>query len=327
MREARGCDGRRRTVILVVSHPADDHATGVLDALGQAGHPAVLVDTARYPREAALTQRFGGGNGSGYALTVDGRRLPLDACRVGWWRRPQPFTLHEGLAADVASFAYTECHEAIAGLWPALALKWVNQPELDEVAHHKPYQLAVAGEVGLPVPRTLITNDPDEARRFADEIGPERTVYKTFLATEQHWRETRVLRPVELGLLDRVRLAPVIFQEYVPAVCDIRVTAIGERLFATAITGPEGGYAIDYRMDLDAARFEPTQLPAGTEEKLKALMARLGLVYGAIDLRRTPDGEHVFLEINPAGEWRFVEEKSGQPLTRAMAELLAGFDD
>jgi hypothetical protein len=313
-------------VILIVSHPGDDHAAAVLAALRRARHPAVLVDTARFPSEAALTQRFGGGNGAGYSLRIEGRGVDLGACRVGWWRRPQPFTLHEGLAADVASFAYTECHEAVAGLWPALKLTWVNPPALDEVAHHKPYQLAVAGEVGLPVPRTLITNDPDEARAFADEIGPERTVYKTFLATEEHWRETRVLRPVELGLLDRVRLAPVIFQEYVPAVCDIRVTAVGDRLFATAITGPEGGYALDYRMEMDAARFEPAELPAETEAGLRALMERLGLVYGAIDLRRTPDGEHVFLEVNPAGEWRFVEEKSGQPLTAAMAELLAGLD-
>ena len=313
-------------MILAVSHPGDDHAAAVLAALQRAGHPAVLVDTARFPSEAALTQRFGGGDGAGYSLRIGGRRVDLEACRVGWWRRPQPFTLHEGLAADVASFAYTECHEAVAGLWPALHLTWVNPPELDEVAHHKPYQLAVAGEVGLPIPRTLITNDPDEARAFAEELGPERTVYKTFLATEEHWRETRVLRPVELGLLDRVRLAPVIFQEYVPAVCDIRVTAIGERLFATAISAPEGGYEFDYRMEMDSARFEPTELPAETAAGLRALMERLGLVYGAIDLRRTPDGEHVFLEVNPAGEWRFVEEKSGQPLTEAMAELLAGLD-
>jgi hypothetical protein len=313
-------------VILVVSHAGDDHAAAVLAALERHRHAAVLVDTGRFPSDAALTQRFGDGDGAAYSLTVDGRNVDLAACRVGWWRRPQPFTLHDGLAADVASFAYTECHEAVAGLWPALGLTWVNAPERDEVAHHKPYQLAVAGDVGLPIPRTLITNDPDEARRFADDIGPERTVYKTFLATEQHWRETRVLRPVELGLLDHVRLAPVIFQEYVPAVCDVRVTAIGERLFATAISAPEGGYAVDYRMDLDGARFEPTELPAVTAHALRALMRRLGLAYGAIDLRRTPQGEHVFLEVNPAGEWRFVEEKSGQPLTEAMADLLISLD-
>jgi glutathione synthase/RimK-type ligase-like ATP-grasp enzyme len=312
-------------MILIVSHPADDHAAAVLAALARHRHPVVLVDTARFPSEAALTQRFGKG-GTGYELRVNGRSIQVDACRVGWWRRPQPFTLHHGIAPDVASFAYAECHEALAGLWAALEITWVNPPELDEVAHHKPFQLATAVEVGLAVPRTLITNDPEEARQFAAELGPEQTVYKTFLASEEHWRETRVLRPAEMALLDQVQLAPVIFQEFVPAVCDVRVTAIGERLFATAISTPASGYELDYRMDLEAARFEPTELPKDIQDALLRLMDRLGLVFGAIDLRRTPEGHHVFLEVNPAGEWRFVEERTGQPLTEAMAELLIELD-
>jgi beta-lactamase superfamily II metal-dependent hydrolase len=52
-------------LILIVSHPGDDHAAGVLAALERDRHPAVLVDTVRFPREAALTQRFGGGDGPG----------------------------------------------------------------------------------------------------------------------------------------------------------------------------------------------------------------------------------------------------------------------
>jgi len=49
-------------------------------------------------------------------------------------------------------------------------------------------------------------------------------------------------------------------------------------------------------------------------------------VYGAVDLRLTPEGDYVFLEVNPAGEWRFVEERTGQPITRSMAALLARLD-
>jgi glutathione synthase/RimK-type ligase-like ATP-grasp enzyme len=157
-------------------------------------------------------------------------------------------------------------------------------------------------------------------------VGLDQTVYKTFLASEENWRETRVLRQAELALLDSVRLAPVIFQEFVPALCDLRVTALGDRLFATAITPPPGAYAADYRMDLDGARFAPTDLPAATEGALRALMRELGLLFGAIDLRLTPEGRYVFLEINPAGEWRFIEERSGQPLTAAMGDLLIGLD-
>lgn len=312
-------------VILIVSHPADDHAAVVLDALDRVGHPAVLVDTARFPSDASLTQRFDGDRRY-YEWSIDGQSIDLSCCRAGWWRRPLPFTLQSGITPGVTSFAYSECHEAVAGLWAALELDWVNPPELDEAAHHKPYQLAAATKVGLPIPRTVITNDPDVAREFIATLGPERTVYKTFLATEQYWRETRVVRPEELELLDSVRLAPVIFQEYVPAIADVRVTVVGERMFAAAIIPAPGGYELDYRMDMDGASFEPVELPVETRQGVHALMERLGLVFGAVDLRRTPDDRYVFLEVNPAGEWRFVEERTDQPITRAVAELLVEFD-
>ena len=87
-----------------------------------------------------------------------------------------------------------------------------------------------------------------------------------------------------------------------------------------------GGYSLDYRMDLGGARFDATDLPPRLETRLRALMDHLGLVYGAIDLRRTPDDDYVFLEINPAGEWLFVEERTGQPITRGFASLLAELD-
>lgn len=313
-------------MILVVSHDADDHAARVIGALDAAGHRSLLVDTARFPRSLALCERFDEGRPS-FGLSMNGNgSVDLAECRAGWWRRPQPLTLHDGLAPDVTPFTYSECHEAVAGLWAALDLTWVNPPEADEVAHHKPYQLATALAVGLPVPRTLITNDPDEARAFIDEVGLGRVIYKTFLATEQHWRETRVVGAAELSTLDALRFAPVIFQEFVPATVDIRVTAIGTELFATAISTAPGSYEFDYRMDLGGAVFEPTQLRPATKRKILALMKRLGLHYGAIDLRRTPDGGEIFLEVNPAGEWLFVEDRSGQPITAAMAGMLKRLD-
>jgi glutathione synthase/RimK-type ligase-like ATP-grasp enzyme len=293
-------------------------------ALERGGHPAVMVDTALFPGNSSLAIHYEDRRRR-YELLIAGKKLALGAFRVAWWRRPQPFTLEPGMSSDVAAFAYAECHEAIAGLWAALDFKWVNPPARDEVAHHKSYQLVLAAEVGLPIPRTLITNDPNAALRFISAQGAARTIYKTFLASMQCWRETRVVQSDEVPLLDLVRLAPVIFQEYVPAVADIRVTVMGDRMFAAAITPAPGGYDVDYRMDMANATFRRTTLPDDTKKKIVRLMKRLGLVYGAIDLRRTPDGAHVFLEVNPAGEWRFVEERTGQPMTQTFAEMLVEF--
>jgi hypothetical protein len=311
-------------VILVVSHDGDDHAGRVLGALARAGHPALLFDTAAFPQHMTVAQRFGEG-AVRFDVATHGRRLAVDDCGAVWWRRPQPFTLHPALDPGVACFAYSECREAIEGMWAASAAVWVNDPARDDAAHHKPFQLTVAAAVGLAIPKTLITNDPVEARAFIDALGPERTIFKTFLATEDHWRETRLLRRDELALLDQVRLAPVIFQEYIPADADVRLTVIGDDAFAVEVTKSPSAYPVDYRVDLDGATFAPVRLPDEVLRSVHALLDRLGLRYGAVDLLRTDDG-YIFLEVNPAGEFLFVEDRSGVPLAAAMASYLARID-
>lgn len=312
-------------MIVVVSHEADDHAAAVVPELRRRGHDVQVVDTGAYPHRMSIVAGYEGER-QHFALLSDGREVALNGCRAGWWRRPQPYTLHDELAHDARSFTYGECHEAMAGMLASLPAVWVNAPQLDAAAHHKPYQLTVAAQVGLVVPRTLITSDPDAARSFIDAIGPHRVIYKTFLASPECWRETRVVQPGELALLDTLRCAPVIFQEYVPADADLRVTMVGPYMFVAAIRSARGGYEVDYRMDMPGASFESTTLPPPVDARLRALMARLGLRYGAIDLRRRPDGEHVFLEVNPAGEWLFVEERTAQPISASMAQYLSSFD-
>ena len=105
------------------------------------------------------------------------------------------------------------------------------------------------------------------------------------------------------------------------------VFAIGQQpLDAAEIVVAPGAYQYDYRVDLEAVAMRPASLPSEVERALLDLMDRLQLVYGAIDLRRTSQGEHVFLEINPAGEFLFVEERCGLPLAAAMANLLTRLD-
>jgi glutathione synthase/RimK-type ligase-like ATP-grasp enzyme len=173
----------------------------------------------------------------------------------------------------------------------------------------------------------MVTSDPGEARAFIDRVGLGNVICKAFSATRDHWRETRMVGQAEYELLDRVAVAPVIFQELVPAEVDLRVTLVGERLFAAAVHSQELAYPLDFRLFLDrGVRMEPAALPAEVEQGLLRLLKSAGLRYGAVDMRRTPDGRHVFLEVNPSGQWRFVEDVTGQPITAAVARLLADLD-
>jgi hypothetical protein len=314
-------------MILIISHLADEHATRVLKYLGRTGADALLFDTSRYPREISLDIGHSAGAQPALFAIVDGVRRDLAAVRSVWWRRPQPYGLDGAMSdADDRSFAYGECHAAIMGLWSCLDAHWVNNPEREEVAARKVYQLNVAAGLGLRIPRTLVTNDPESAAKFIDDEGARGTIYKAFSATERAWRETRLLRPEERAHLDAVRFAPVIFQEHIRADIDLRITMIGDEIFPAEILSGETDYHVDFRMTMHAAAIRAHVVPDEVVVKLRAFMGGLGLVYGAIDMRLTPDGEYVFLEVNPAGQWLFIEDRTGQPITAALAEHLLTSD-
>ena len=314
-------------MILLISHPGDDHATAVAGRLAGAGAPAVIFDTARVPGSITVDLEYGNGTSWSGAATVDGPRIDLADVGSVWWRRPQPFDVPDDVTShEDRTFAYNECHAAVSGLWSCLNARWMNDPMRDEVGSRKAYQLKVAGELGLRVPRTLITNDPAAANAFIDAEGPSGTIYKAFSATEHAWRETRLLKPEERAQLDALRYAPVIFQEYVRASIDLRITVVGERIFPAEIVSGDSGYPVDFRMTMHEAAMAPHALPDSVAGDLHALMAALGLVYGAIDMRLTPEGEYVFLEVNTAGQWLFIEERTAQPITAAVADTLRAFD-
>lgn len=310
-------------MILAVSHPDDPHAARVLELLRRAGHDALLFDLTDLP-EATISFDYGNNGTPKLEYRRNGTTVDLSQARSAWWRRPQAPKLHAVSGdPDVLAFVHNEWQEAINGLWQLLDARWMNPPAVDEVASRKALQLRVAHEVGLRTPRTLMTSDPDAARRFIAEEGVGRAIFKTFSCTHAVWRETRLVRAEELDLLDQVRLSPVIFQEYIRGDADLRVTIVNDRIFPAAIDSRGTDYEVDFRMSLGQAKTEACELPRQIEERLFALMDRLGLVYGAIDLRRTPEGEHVFLEVNTGGEFLFIEDRTGQPIAQAVADWLA----
>lgn len=312
-------------MILVVSYPDDEHTQDVIERLERQGREVVLIDLADYPGKSTMDFRWTNGK-AGYRLGTAKGSIDLSTARVGWWRRVCPFGVDSAVGVgSERAFAESETSQAINGVLDALPCVWVNPREADAAAHHKPLQWAVAQQVGLRLPRTLVTTDPVSAREFIETQLPGKTVFKAFLASAEAWRETRVVEQEDLDRIDLVRYAPVIFQEYIAGV-DLRVTVIGESIFAVEIDATETSYPFDMRMVVGEAEIQAVELPAKVSKALLALQRRLKLSYGAIDLRRTPAGEYYFLEVNPAGQWHFAQTRSGLPISQAMADYLAALD-
>ncbi len=311
-------------MIIVISHPDDRHAVRVLERLAQRGEEAHLLDLADLPHHATLALDFEHAAKPVARLRRDtGEVVRLTDATAVWWRRPQSPKLDTVTDPSAHGFVYGEWNEAVYGLYELMDCPWMNPPTANESASRKAYQLKVASRLGMAVPDTLMTSDRDEAMAFVDRLGLEHVIYKIFGATLDVWRETRRLTLDDLPMLDTLDLAPVIFQELVPAQADVRITVVGERVFPMAIDSRATSYDVDFRVTLGDATTSAIELPDDVHGQVLTLMEELGLAYGAIDMRLTPEGEYVFLEINPAGEFLFSEAGTGFPITDAMADWLS----
>jgi ribosomal protein S6-L-glutamate ligase RimK-like protein len=236
------------------------------------------------------------------------------------WHNPavlQDVTRTSGLH----DFAEENWRRFVNGVWLCSAAKWVNAPPAHTVAANKVLQLREAKEVGFAVPETLITSDPAAAAAFIADY-PRGVICKSLGNTfSSPATQTVLLHDGHLAMLKRLGLAPAIFQEYVRGESDIRVTVVGDRVFAGRIHTAKGNDPVDWRTDPDNPWYTH-RLPPTIKHRCVELTHRLGLRYGAIDLRMSAEGEYVFFEINPGGQFLFLEVWTGLPIAKALATYL-----
>ena len=310
--------------VLIVAKEDDAHARKVVGLL-EANHSmeAVFCDTGTFPHHMSVAAGIEN-SCLWLELAMPGRRIELDRVRSIWWRRPQPLEVDARIQApEVRSFTFHECISGLYGILRCCGTPlWVNDLDRDSAAEYKPIQLKVASELGFAIPETLITNEPDLAMQFW-QFHDRNVVYKAFNQRGVIWTPTRRLMEQDLGVLENLRLAQAIFQRHVDGVRDLRVTVVGDQVFATEFD-IEGMDATDYRVKMQEIPIRPHNLPAEFEERIRIYMKRLGLEYGALDFRLTAHDEYVFFEINTAGEFLYVEDRTGQAIAAAVASHLAG---
>ncbi len=310
-------------MILIISFENNEHVERVRAHLHA---ESAVLDQASFPAALRLNCSLSNEYERAHMIQAGGRMIDLAEVGAVWNRRIRPFTLHGELSGEAPRlFAWSESTEALQGTWHSLNCFWMNPLVSDEVSQRKIRQLQVAREAGLSIPETLVTNDPEAARSFIGQFGPGQVIRKAFRNIAEAPRGTHIIEPKDLALLDTVRFAPVTFQRYIPADIDLRVTVVEDEVFAASIASmPE--YHADYRLGLGTAKVESYDLPDEVRAALLRLMNRLGLKYGAVDFRVTPEGEHVFLEVNPAGEYLFACDRTGQPVPEAIAACLDRHD-
>lgn len=312
--------------ILIITQEIDPHSDMMVVELARRGVECIRWHTDSFPLESSLTLRIRDEYIEG-SLRINGRDFDLREIRSVWYRRPAPFRLPPALPADEREFAEKEVKSSFSGLVQLTNWFWVNHPDNIRVASSKILQLKVAKDVGLSIPRTLITNDPREVKPFFDECEGQ-MIYKAFSSGFFPGSGKGCLTtPISREYLDKVHLirnAPGIFQEYIPKKVELRIAIIGRRVFAAEIHSQDSPQARhDWRAaEVDDLRHCPHQLPKEVEARCLRFLDHFGLAFGAIDMIITPDDRYVFLENNPSGQFGWIEELTGLPLTATLAELL-----
>lgn len=320
--------------ILIVTHSDDNECIApVAESIARKGGHTIRFDTDRYPTGVRLTAYYGASGDERLTLTNDEGEFDLREVTAIWHRRLNigahlPTSLDKQLRHASLGEASAAAHGMLASLKAFC---------LDHVAHirhaeNKQLQLQIARELGLDTPRTLTTNDPNAVREFAKscDSGMVTKMLSSF-AIYESGKElvvfTNPVRPEDLADLSGLSLCPATFQELLPKSLEIRATVVGQRVMSAAIDSQVSARAVhDWRRDgvRMLEKWKPYHLPLEVEDRILRLMDHFCLNYGAIDIILTPDDRHVFLELNPCGEFFWLERSPGLPISDAIADLLLG---
>jgi len=315
-------------MLLIVSAKRDVHADAVVLQCAARGAPVLRLNTEDYPSRVGLDLHLSAGRWTG-SLRVPGQpAASLDDIHSVWYRR-SPLATTDHVDPDMADFVRGEARAALAMLWQALEDRfWMSWPFAIQAAEEKAGQLARAHRFGLATPHTTITSDPAQIEALLVESGPRLAAKRLgqVRTLDGFVFTTSVDRALLEEHREEIAVCPVLVQEYVPKRVEIRAAVVGDVVFAAEIhTQGDERTRHDLRaggLHLFATPHARHELPSSVAEALVALTRSYGLTFSAPDLILTPHGEYVFLDLNPNGQWGWIENLAGLPILATLTDLL-----
>lgn len=316
------------STILVVTALEDVTADLVISVLNEREVPVVRVDPADIGAGLSFGARIGTGAPAWAGRLVTGsREVELGEVAAVYYRRPTPYAARYGhLPAQQRDFCVAEARNGLGGILHSLhGALYVNHPLAVARAEFKPAQLKRFAELGLTIPPTLVTNDVEQARKFAAENS--RIIYKPFRGLPQGedghagaiWAQCVAADSFD----DSLAVMPHLFQAEVPKTGDVRMTVVGERVFASRVQAPD--CPLDWRRgDWNELIHTPIDVPMPIAAAAHSYLASFDLVFGCFDFALTGDGSTAghwtAIECNPNGQWGWLPDAPA--ITEAFADIL-----
>ncbi|XP_044173441.1 uncharacterized protein LOC122957400 [Acropora millepora] len=275
------------------------------------------------------------GLSSSCTIIVDGERITAESIKSVWYRwKPAVLSADENLQSLIAKdFAVKEWKSVIRSLASYLPhARWMNPLVAAELLNCKPHQLKIAQQVGLTVPKTTITNNPEAVGKLFEQVDNGRVIFKSL--TPFFFPPDKLLYTTEITKesLSRESIArcPEIYQELVERKSDLRITVVGRAIFAVRIASQildEAKDRLDWRRCQDKDDlYSKAQVSEAFKKRVLDFHEKVGLVFGAYDFLEHED-DVIFLECNPGGAWLWLEQSLGLNVSEHVARYLLGRDE
>jgi glutathione synthase/RimK-type ligase-like ATP-grasp enzyme len=320
--------------LLIITSESDIHADAVIKALQESGVEAIRLNSESFIQQSEYHFAWGteGKMTNNTLYFRDSLRQAKDI-KVIWWRKPEDFLPYASVTDPWAiKYAHQETESLMLSLHSLFPkAKWVNNYYNMRLPSHRINQIPVAQQLGIFVPPTIVTNCYQPALNFIKKhrdciVKP--MSYSGFLHQDKPYG--CYTRSIDIETLEALResihLAPLFLQRRIAKKAEYRVTLIGHqhfvcRLDVKHLDDPDAN--MDWRViEPEKVTHIPDMLPDAYIQKLRGMLDVFGLNFGAFDIIRDDDDKLYFIELNPNGQWYWIELLTGMPMVKAMVELI-----
>lgn len=259
----------------------------------------------------------------------------LNDIQCVWYRKPEPIDIkHFELDSSGLEYIEAEFNEIILGIYALLSDRiWINNPFKSRISHRKLLQLKVAKDIGFKIPQTLISNSKEEVLKFCKSQNWDiaiKSLGAISVSTKssdnnyiQYGIFTRRINKEEIeSVQNKISHMPTQYQEYVKKKFELRITCVGEKIFACKINSQDSEITSeDMRFDTRKSKHEPFNCD-DIKDMIIDYLKYFELNFGCFDFAVDLDNNYIFFECNPNGQWLWIEELTDLEISKAIADYL-----
>jgi glutathione synthase/RimK-type ligase-like ATP-grasp enzyme len=264
------------------------------------------------------------------SLKDSGREFHVSDIGCVWYRRPEDPIFPSSYKLESQRYITEQVRSILDGLYyMASDAFWINPRNTVRMSRSKLDQLRIAQKCGFRVPRTLITNEANQALQFFQEVQDVciKSVYGPEIIYQEEYYPFFTIKLTEEEKIENLSLVekcPTLFQEFIQKQFDLRVVVIGDTFHAVEIHSQE-----DTRTKEDFRVISPDRmvhkvhnLSDSFKSQIKAFTEYYNLVYSAFDFVVTANNDYYFLENNPNGQWLWLVFLTETPISQSFFDLI-----